>query len=342
MAHQELIVHNGEKNETPFGTYELNICITKVISVKSLILPVLFFVSIAARAQSANAWVNTGVAYIMHTVKEGEDAARVAAYYGITLEQVTAANPKTAPVATTGNTLRVPIGGVISKSCKSQDCIKVMYKVGTSEGLYRIGINFGNQSIEDLKELNKLRSEQVSAGQELLVGYINPTKAGTAASVVPPAAVAKAEPKQAEQAQPVVVSVQPQAPVAAPEASNQTQQKPETAAAPQKPLEYKGAGFFESQYAPGGKPNSNSGPASGFKSMSGWNDGKFYALMNDVPAGTIVKISNATTGKHIFAKVLSTMPDVKKENKPLLVISEAGMVALGASAEQTVAVQVSW
>jgi LysM repeat protein len=304
--------------------------------VKSLILPLFFFISGAAQTQMANAWVNSGVAYIMHTVKEGEDAAKAAAYYGITLEQITEANPKTAPVAVPGNTLRVPIAGVISKSCKTQDCIKVMYKVGASEGLYRIGINFGNQSIADLKELNKLRSEQVSAGQELLVGYINPATSSATVTLTTP--VAKSEAKPAEPSQPLVVAVPPGAPVA----EKQPQKTPESPETPQKPMEYNGAGVFGAQYAPGEKANTVTGPANGFKSMSGWSDGKFYALMNEVPVGTIVKITNTATSKHIFAKVLSTLPELKKDSKPLMVISEAGMVAMGATADQSVNVQVNW
>jgi hypothetical protein len=51
------------------------------------------------------------------------------------------------------------------------------------------------------------------------------------------------------------------------------------------------------------------GTASIFKSLSGWDDGKFYILTNQMPIGTIVRITT-TDLKSICAKVLNSLPDL--------------------------------
>ena len=51
------------------------------------------------------------------------------------------------------------------------------------------------------------------------------------------------------------------------------------------------------------------GTASIFKSLSGWDDGKFYILTNQMPIGTIVRITTPDL-KSICAKVLNSLPDL--------------------------------
>ena len=51
------------------------------------------------------------------------------------------------------------------------------------------------------------------------------------------------------------------------------------------------------------------GTASIFKSLSGWDDGKFYILTNQMPIGTIVRITTPEL-KSICAKVINSLPDV--------------------------------
>lgn len=85
-------------------------------------------------------------------------------------------------------------------------------------------------------------------------------------------------------------------------------------------------GYFKTDFADGGK--SVSGPAGIFKSTSGWQDGKYYALMNNVAVGTIVKIS-APSGKSIYAKILGQLPDMKESAGLAVRISNAAASELG-------------
>ena len=74
--------------------------------------------------------------------------------------------------------------------------------------------------------------------------------------------------------------------------------------------------------------NNKSGEAATFKSTSGWQDKKYYVLMNDVGPGTIVKIASMEN-KVVYAKVLGSMPDMKENNGLLLRISNAAASYLG-------------
>ena len=86
-------------------------------------------------------------------------------------------------------------------------------------------------------------------------------------------------------------------------------------------------GFFKADFSETGK--SASGLAGIFKSTSGWQDGKYYALMNNVAVGTIVKISVAGTDKSVFAKVLGQLPDMKESTGLTIRISNAAAGELG-------------
>ncbi|AEW00841.1 hypothetical protein A4D02_12850 [Niastella koreensis] len=90
---------------------------------------------------------------------------------------------------------------------------------------------------------------------------------------------------------------------------------------------YKG-GYFKPSYNGSGK--STAGNAGIFRSTSGWKDGKYYALMNNVPVGTIVKITYSSTNKSVFAKVLGQLPDMRESVGLTVRLSDAAAAELGA------------
>ena len=51
------------------------------------------------------------------------------------------------------------------------------------------------------------------------------------------------------------------------------------------------------------------GTAAVFKSLSGWQDKKFYILTNQLPVGTVVRITTSDL-KSICAKVINSLPEV--------------------------------
>jgi len=68
------------------------------------------------------------------------------------------------------------------------------------------------------------------------------------------------------------------------------------------------------------------GTAAVFKSVSGWEDKKFYILTNQLPVGTIVRITT-TDLKSICAKVINALPEVG--NSIQYRVSDAAAAILG-------------
>jgi len=69
------------------------------------------------------------------------------------------------------------------------------------------------------------------------------------------------------------------------------------------------------------------GDASAFKSTSGWDDKKYYILINDINQGAIVHVTY--NDKSICAKVMGPLPPVKEDNGLVARISTAAAEALG-------------
>lgn len=71
-------------------------------------------------------------------------------------------------------------------------------------------------------------------------------------------------------------------------------------------------GYFASMFATKAKAptfQTLEGTAAVFKSMSGWDDKKFYVLTNLLPIGTIVRITTPDL-KSICAKVINALPEM--------------------------------
>lgn len=95
--------------------------------------------------------------------------------------------------------------------------------------------------------------------------------------------------------------------------------------------EVSGEGIFSALYSSDVAQKSlvnKVGEAATFKSTSGWQDKKYYVLMNDVVPGTILKISSVDN-KYVFAKVLGNMPEMKENKGLLLRLSNAAATYLG-------------
>ena len=89
------------------------------------------------------------------------------------------------------------------------------------------------------------------------------------------------------------------------------------------------AGAFALQFPSksGNKINNLIGTAASFKSTSGWQDKKYYALINDVAPGTIIKVTSSD--KVVYAKVLGSMPEMKENSGLMLRLSNSAASHLG-------------
>jgi hypothetical protein len=93
-----------------------------------------------------------------------------------------------------------------------------------------------------------------------------------------------------------------------------------------------GEGYFENQFTGKIKRKQHvSGVSKTFKTSSGWSDGKYYILADNINPGTIVKLT-ADNGKSVYAKVLWNMGDLKENNGVNFRVSNATAAALNENA----------
>jgi len=279
-----------------------------------------------------------GIPYTNYSVIKNDDISAIAAKYGLTTAAILQHNRlQPNAVLQEGRQLKISLEGAIKPACNGAGCIKVFYTVQQSEGLYRIGKNYGNLKVPQLKQLNNLKSESVSVGQKLLVGYITTDpitdKKNVDSIKIPDASIVRdtASPKPAQMQQPVVAeSKMPGTKtIAVNEHTKATTHKKD--AVDTMKLVYNGNGFFEEQYKETGTEVTLAGAF--FKSESGWSDGKFYILVDGIATGTVIKIISADPAKFIYAKVLGGLPKLKGNDNARFRVSNAAAVALGIRSE---------
>ena len=256
-----------------------------------------------------------------------------------------------------GITINIPLtsGNFDQKQAKSagESLIPIYHIVDDKEWMFKISSVYNDVPVGSLEKWNKIKRDDVKKGTPLIVGFLkvktdlSPLAMGVSAN---PATTATATDTQNKSAKPIDQASNPisNKPVpGSPTASNsQTPAKPVVTAVPNNSptstttipvsnpservnnyaISHSNGGFFSIDYTGGGK--SASGIAGTFKSTSGWTDGKYYALMNGTPVGTIIRVS-ASNGKTIYAKVLGQLPEMKESTGLLIRISNAASAELG-------------
>ena len=79
-----------------------------------------------------------------------------------------------------------------------------------------------------------------------------------------------------------------------------------------------------------------------FKTSSGWQDAKYYLLMDAVNTGTIVKLTNPSNNRTIYAKVLGEMSGIRLNDGFNIRISNASAAALGIGEEDKFILKVHY
>ncbi len=243
--------------------------------------------------------------------------------------------------------------------------VPVYHVVAKSETLFRIGANNNKVAVASIKQWNGLASDNVVAGTPLVVGHLkikneqlnqlnaaiptatttpqiaqqqnsfNPTAGSNIkASENVEAAITldekqtKIEEPEAEKVKEPEITKVIEPKTETPVTKTNTENKPDLlapviSATPEE-------GFFAATFTTDIDDKNlaeNNGEAGTFKSTSGWQNKKYYALMNDVEPGTVVKIS--TGEKVVYAKVLGSLPDMKEDRLLLLRLSNSAASYLG-------------
>ena len=235
---------------------------------------------------------------------------------------------------------------------------KIVHIVQPKEGLYKLA-NLYNVDKELLKKMNKLSSDQLNAGTNLVIGYLLPSveplaSVPTSSPVKPTAETTKSAKvadkelvKEEKAKQPAPPS---QTAVPAPQTSAKSIQTAapvkveEETVVPAKPVAVNPASnsspalkveksyfstLYEQQSKEGKQQKLENSVYGVFKSTSGWQDGKYYVLMNNVVPGTVVKLIRKSGDKVVFAKVLGAVPPGKESEGLAFRMSNAAIAALG-------------
>jgi LysM repeat protein len=247
--------------------------------------------------------------------------------------------------------------------------VPLYHIVQEKEWLYRISVNNNKVSVASLEKWNNINKDQVKAGMHVIVGYLKVKTAlsalatknsGMAVAAKPDTTahtIVKSDysektdkPLEAVKSEGTNIAKTEESSAVKPVETGSVKTEGTTAVKPAvagtamadggasssggsgvKPVSASGksfnGGFFKNDYSDGTK--SASGVAGIFKSTSGWQDGKYYALMNNIPVGTIVKVTDGASGKTIYAKVLGQLPDMKESAGLTIRISNAAASELG-------------
>ena len=292
--------------------------------------------------------------YLVHTIAPKENWYSLGRLYNANPKEIAPYNgmsiDKTLKI---GQQVNVPLNAVnfAQNGMKTADevFIPVYHIIQDKEWMYRVSVNYHKVPVETLEYWNGITNDQVKAGMKLIIGYLKVKKDQSAlASQVPPAGISPAGIKVQTQPTQVVVKEEEKKPELMEKKTDPPIVNQETKDI--KPLDEKktveeksspiitrplntstvsnaNEGYFRSIYEPTGK--SASGFAGIFKSTSGWQDTKYYALMNNVAVGTIIRVTNPSSGKMIYAKVLGDLPDMKESIGLTIRVSDAGTSELG-------------
>ena len=238
-----------------------------------------------------------------------------------------------------------------------------VYYVTEKENLANISVKSKAQ-INDLRGWNNLTADNISAGTKLIIGFLITNEmqdrvvAITPKTLVVEESVSNVKKQEtSEKKQPVN---EPKKDVVVEESvSNvkkaEEQKKQTDPAVKDTPSELKedpkktelpvvkpqgstnedGAGYFKNNFfqqvktAPVTKEQTVT--SSIFKTTSGWQDGKYYLLINGVEPGTIVKITNPSNSKTVYAKVLYSMDKIRQNQGVDVRISDAAASSLAVS-----------
>lgn len=281
--------------------------------------------------------------YVLHTVLAGETLQSISNVYGQSVARLTSFNgrPATA-ILGIGVKLKIPVTEYnLLKVKGTENNAPVFHIVKKGDNLYRISKEY-KVPLSRLKEWNKLHTELVKNGQSIIVGYMvnarnlaakkNEPEVNSDKDIIaiernvsqPAPTHTQTAPKSQEEKKPELL-------VPNPVIVKEPEQKVDVSVNHTYQPKDNDEGFFALGYATHDKDKKmqfRSGDGATFKTISGWTDHKYYVLINDIAAETIVRVTGPNN-KSICAKVLGPLQETKGGEGLLLRISNSAASVLG-------------
>ncbi len=215
----------------------------------------------------------------------------------------------------------------------------VYYKVKDKESLERVSKANNDVLVSNLRSWNKLSSDEVKEGSKLIIGFVK-SKELPSVTIAPVQVQEKTENPLAGNTK--VIPAEPEEkPVV------KTELKPEIKAE-EKPVAVTNTdqGYFKSHFEQQVRKTPVSKDATVtagiFKTTSGWQDSKYYLLIDAVQPGTIVKVINPTNNKAVYAKVLGEMSGIRQNEGLNIRISNAAASVLQITEQDKFIVKVNY
>ena len=290
---------------------------------KHLLILCFFAMTFAASAMpndSIGTKTVDGKLFILHKVSKGEGVYGIGKKYGVPAADIFAANEGSQQSIKIGQVLMIPKGESSASSNSTEQATttttkteKVYHTVAKGQTLSLIA-KMHNTTIANIKEMNKLKSDNIQLGQKLVVGEKTTTVATTA------------KPKPAEPVKPVakpdpVVETPVVKPV---EHNNVVVNTPIVAESPLADS----PGTVNTNYnTDDGDEVSEKGTAS-ISSEGELSQDRSFILHPTAKIGTIVMITNTSNNNTVFARVVG---NCKQENGVILKMSKTVASKLGAT-----------
>jgi len=290
--------------------------------------------------------------YLEHKVAPKENFYSIGRLYNVAPKDIEAFNGVDMNKGlAVGQTLKIPLNA----SNFSQNTDKgrpVYYVVQAKEGLYRVSLKNNTVLMADLRKWNKLSSDKIAPGEKLIVGYLVSVEANNIVAQTKEPEVKQQEIKQpVEEKKDPVITKQGTTIVNKEETPGKQDpekkiETPVTTQVSHVAVNDGSSGYFKPQFdlqiksQPVKKDETAS--AGIFKTSSGWQDAKYYALMDNVEPGTIIKVVNPTNNKAIYAKVLGEMSGIRQNQGYDVRISNAAASALEVSDTDKFIVRVNY
>ncbi|RYY39924.1 MAG: LysM peptidoglycan-binding domain-containing protein [Chitinophagaceae bacterium] len=295
--------------------------------------------------------------FVVHTVAPKENFYSVGRLFAISPKDIAAFNNLDMTHGLTiGQAVQIPLTAANFSQASGAQGRPVLYVVGEKEGLFRVSQKNGKVTMADLRKWNHLGSDAISTGQKLIVGYLKGAQPAPAAgssqpapaptpATLPPVVEAPAPRRDSPVVNPPATTERPAADTTA---VKPVQVVPTPAPASQPPrtaVKDGQGGAFRAQYeqqARGGTSKDATVTSGIFKTASGWQDMKYYLLLDGAEPGTLVKVTNPANGRSIYAKVLGGMSGIRQNQGYDIRISNAAASVLEAGDHEKFSVRIQY
>lgn len=237
----------------------------------------------------------------------------------------------------------------------------VYFKPSSAMSLAAVSKENKNVSAASLRAWNGLSGDQAKKDSKLIIGFLLSKEMPSVTIKAKPVSPSEEKPEN-KPAPPVVAEekkepVKPvEQPVVAPEVKQPEVKQPEIrqpekkeerqVTAPVSVQESNGLGYFKGSFdqqvkkTPVSKEETVT--AGIFKTASGWQDEKYYLLMDGVAPGSIIRIGNPSNTRVIYAKVLGEMNGIRQNEGYNIRISNAAASALGITDTEKFIVKITY